>query len=202
MIINGIPYGYCQCGCGQKTSIAKVSRNRSGYVKGQPVRYVRGHNKLAHPLTCASVQDAFWYHFSPGNPADCWEWQGPVNRDGYGLVRHRLANQLAHRISYELHRGEILDGMLVCHTCDNPICVNPNHLFLGTYKDNARDMTQKGRGPVGEKHGRAKLTWDQVRAIRQLYSAGEATCTELGNQFEVTKSCIHLIVIEKTWKER
>jgi hypothetical protein len=87
---------------------------------------------------------------------DCWEWTAACNNIGYGLFRYN--NQLmrsAHRVSYEIHKGPIPQGMVVCHTCDNPKCVNPNHLWTGTRQDNSKDMTNKGRcgrHMLGKKH--------------------------------------------------
>ncbi len=112
----------------------------------------------------------------------CWEWTAARFTSGYGALnpafkRHGLS-QYAHRTSWIIHHGPILEGLLVCHKCDNPGCVNPQHLFLGTYKDNMQDALKKGRirpGPPrgprrgrarGETHGRAKLTETQVREIR------------------------------------
>jgi hypothetical protein len=81
---------------------------------------------------------------------DCWEFQGGKNNIGYGMIRDELKMRTTHRVSYEEHRGPIPKGMCVCHTCDNPICVNPNHLWLGTIKQNMHDMRDKGRAkPFG-----------------------------------------------------
>lgn len=80
------------------------------------------------------------------NPANhCWEWTAVLNEWGYGQFKYERKMQLAHRVSYVLHKGEIPDGLLVCHECDNPKCVNPDHLFLGTSSDNARDRNKKNR---------------------------------------------------------
>jgi hypothetical protein len=76
---------------------------------------------------------------------DCWEWQGGKNNVGYGMIRDEHGMRTTHRVSYELHKGNIPHGMCVCHTCDNPKCVNPDHLWLGTKKENAQDMISKGR---------------------------------------------------------
>lgn len=76
---------------------------------------------------------------------DCWEYQGGKNNIGYGMIRDELKMRTTHRVSYEEHKGPIPKGMCVCHTCDNPICCNPDHLWLGTRKQNTQDMIDKGR---------------------------------------------------------
>lgn len=76
----------------------------------------------------------------------CWYWMGQVDRDGYGKVRFNGKYPTAHRASYEMHIGPISPGLCVCHSCDEPSCVNPDHLWLGTVADNARDREAKGRG--------------------------------------------------------
>jgi hypothetical protein len=86
---------------------------------------------------------------------DCWEWQAAVNNIGYGFIRDKTKMRTAHRVSYEQHIGPIPSGKNVCHTCDNPKCVNPDHLWVGTVKDNMQDKVRKGRngtGMLGRKH--------------------------------------------------
>jgi hypothetical protein len=146
------------------------------------------------------VEDRFWGKVK--KTEDCWIWTGCLNSKGYGNIRlggRGGKSVFAHRLSYELHHGPIPDGLVVMHSCDNPACVNPNHLSVGTHKDNMRDMVRKGRGrhPVlkGETNGRALLTEDKVRYIRASKASHAALARELG----VTDLCILKVRKRQTW---
>lgn len=132
----------------------------------------------------------------------CWVWTAYRNKLGYGVVGtagHRTA--LAHRVSYELFVGPIADRLLVCHKCDNPPCVRPSHLFLGTDADNSRDRTEKGRTYVarGEDGPNAKVTEKIVLEIRRLYAAGGETTLTLAKRFRLGKSQVYNIVARRSW---
>ena len=129
----------------------------------------------------------------------CWEWQAYKDRQGYGRFSIRRVARLAHRISYELYVGKIPDGLCCLHRCDNPACVRPDHLFLGTQDENVYDRDVKGRGPIGEKHGSAKLTEEQVMDIRAMYGKGKTTQTKIAEMFGVDQHTISSIVLLKTW---
>jgi hypothetical protein len=139
--------------------------------------------------------------------SDCHIWTGALGRkNGYGCFKIREkgnrdnAKQFkAHRLIYELYKGPIGDKH-VLHKCDNPRCVNPDHLFLGTHQDNIRDMVQKGRAASGAKHPSAKLTPEQVIEIRELYAQGGHTTRSLGQKYGVNGKHIHNIVTGKKWK--
>ena len=131
----------------------------------------------------------------------CWEWQSTISKNGYGQFSINNKKQLAHRVSYILHYGEIPIGMLVCHSCDNRKCVNPEHLFLGTNEDNMKDMINKKRAKYasGEKAGSSKLTNEDVKDIRLAYDNNETT-RQIAKKYNMNHSTIWNIVSGKTWK--
>lgn len=137
---------------------------------------------------------------------DCWEWQGSRLKTGYGRIRIGYGDSremtLAHRVSWVLHNKKTLTSyQFVMHKCDNPPCVNPDHLMVGTPKDNTQDMIKKGRKrngrAPGEKNGSAKLTWAKVNDIRK---SGK-TPSQLAEMYGVTKSSISRILTNQSWKE-
>lgn len=157
-----------------------------------------------------SIEDRFWEKVQKStNESDCWIWIGGPKK-GYGHMRRggKLeGSSYAHRLSYELHKGKITEGMHVCHKCDNIRCVNPAHLFLGTAKDNMADMTQKGRraygkqvSNAGEAHGEAKLTEKEVLEIRSIYPTKKYTQYELADKYGVSQFLIWSILKRKAWK--
>lgn len=143
----------------------------------------------------------FWRHtiFAPNG---CWPWIGARFAKGYGRVRiSRTKTRMAHRIAFELANGcQIPDGMMVCHRCDNPPCCNPQHLFLGTARDNVRDCMHKNRRAdlKGERHPSVKLTVADVLTIRARRVAGERL-QDIAAAFGVTIQNVHCICARKTW---
>lgn len=129
----------------------------------------------------------------------CWEWIGLVYPNGYGRVRVNGCERLAHRASYVLHKGVIASGKLVMHTCDNRVCVNPNHLVIGAHKDNAQDMVSKRRCRYGETHHKKALTQAQVSEIRLRYARNDVSQTALAHEYGVSYVTIHQIVTGKRW---
>lgn len=130
----------------------------------------------------------------------CWIWNGMTDKQfGYGLFGVRDRIMKAHKVSWVMHRGNVPAGMFVCHRCDNPRCVNPEHLFIGTPKENTQDALEKNRMLKGEKNGQHKLTAAQVLAIRARSAAGE-TRESLAAEFDVWSACICKIVKRQRWK--
>ena len=134
---------------------------------------------------------------------NCWIWVGAKNKVGYGNFYLNGKYQPAHRVAYMLRYGSIPDGYLICHKCDNPSCVNPDHLFLGTPAQNMADKRYKGRirpgDHSGEHNGNAFLTTDQVVEIRKRFASGE-TAKSLASEFGVSYQSIQRIVQGKQWK--
>jgi HNH endonuclease len=200
----------CACGCQQSCKPGNT--------------WKRGHYAKVHPSRppIRPLLERFWERINKTDT--CWLWMGNRITHGYGAIRHNGKSLLAHRLSYELHYGVIPGGLYCLHHCDTPACVRPDHLFLGTAQDNARDMASKGRqwgqrDPLlftqtlaafyhkhpeqqlrGERHGNSKLTADQVRAIRQTYASGNVSKSALARTFGVSVSLIVWIVSRAIWR--
>ncbi len=146
---------------------------------------------------------AFWSKASiTANPDKCWEWQAGHNKGGYGKFGIGGKWKLANRVAWELVNGSIPDSMKVLHECDNPSCINPRHLFLGTDLDNAKDRERKGRGHYkrGENNSCHKLTNEQVLEIRRLYAVGGISYRKLAAMFGICNVTVNDIVRRRIWK--
>jgi len=135
---------------------------------------------------------------APPNARGCRVWLGHVDEWGYGRARFDGRIIRTHRVAWELAHGPIPEGMRVLHRCDNPPCCNPDHLFLGTDRDNAADRDAKGRGRLNR--GNPKLTPDQVRDIRRRHAAGESQ-TALARSFPVRQTTISEIIHRRLWPD-
>lgn len=156
----------------------------------------------------------FWSKVLKQPGGGCWTWTGNLSPRGYGNFKPGSSHinikvWRAHRFAWRITFGEIPDGMLICHHCDNPTCVNPSHLFLGTSKDNAKDRESKGRGARPGNYRRtvsrlgklATLTLEQVESIRDLYHGRGKGMSQfkLAKQFGVCQQSISNIIHRKTW---
>ena len=157
--------------------------------------------------------DRFFTKFTKLTKSDCWEWQGNRDTSGYGTTKRKGKVHKAHRLSYTIHNGEIPYGLCVCHTCDNPPCVNPKHLWVGTQRENQLDCNKKKRRakgishrshlypsqtPKGESSGMSKLTEENVRFIKNNLS--KHTQTHLAKLFNVNQTTVSVIATGKSWK--
>ncbi len=187
----------CIKGC-EKNVIALglcINHWRRNKLYGSPMAY-KSHSGLFRGLNAV---DRFWKQTKKGN--GCWLWTSCVDKNGYGMFRgvvNGVPLTRAHRFSYALHKGAIGESMQVCHQCDNPRCVNPDHLFLGTCKENQQDKWRKGRGRVayGEKSGTAILTEAKALAILK----DPRTYTQIAAEYNVAPSTIGSIKQRVSWQ--
>jgi hypothetical protein len=131
----------------------------------------------------------------PEPNSGCWIWTGAFKDSGYGRLDINKKTYVAHRLSWTLFKGKIPKGSLICHKCDNRSCINPDHLFVGTYKDNMQDCLKKNRF---ESRATAKLKKEEVLKIRRLADAG-ASRAGLARRFNVSRTLIHQIISRKIW---
>lgn len=190
----------CRCDCGKETVVWQLSLRRGstqscGCLKDRMMK--ERWERYRHP--------AFWARIEKSDA--CWNWlgsqeQGPKNTSPYGVLRWRGKASKAHRVAYELTNGEIPAGMMVLHKCDNTLCCNPDHLYLGTHADNMRDMRERNRRKgtgSGASNGRAKLTQEQVNEIRARYESGVVSQQALADSFGVSQHAISMIVRNKRY---
>lgn len=129
-------------------------------------------------------------------PNGCWRWTASLGTTGYGQIKgHGRDMVSSHRAAFEVWVGPIPAGLYVCHRCDNPACINPDHLFLGSHADNMADMRKKGRNACGERHGTSRLRAEQVLAIR----AAAGRHRDVAARFGVSRALVGLIKNRKIW---
>lgn len=143
----------------------------------------------------SEIRERIFAMSSPEPNSGCWLWMGAVGHNGYGHMQFRGRNWRAHRVSYVLHHGEILDGLVVMHKCDNTYCINPAHLVEGTALENVQDKVAKGRQARGAGQWKARLTSEAVRAIR----ASVLPACRLAEIYSVEPSTVRAVQRGRTW---
>ncbi len=148
----------------------------------------------------SNTKEDIWKKIDKKSRDECWEWRGSKDGKGYGEIQINGKLHRSHRIVYELTYGSIPNDLCVLHSCDNPLCCNPKHLWLGTINDNNQDMYKKGRYAIGEMQGSSKLTVKDVLEIRKKYFEGNHTQERLGKEYNVSHQNISNIINLKYWK--
>ena len=159
------------------------------------------------------MPDRFWAWVDKKGPDECWEWKGflPDRKWSYGAFSINNKKHPAHRVAFELHHArKVADGLFVCHSCDNPPCCNPRHLFEGTQKANLEDMDSKGRrvngrsalGKFGDSSPNCRLSNEQAERIRIMYNTGKHHQKTLAKLFGVAQGTIHNVVHGKHYPNK
>lgn len=206
--VHGNKYGYDKVVYRNAHTAIIVTCPKHGDFKQEPTNHI--HNKRGCPICAYGGTDEerfFSFIDKNGKQIDyvcsrCWEWTGDKGQKGYGRFWVDTKSIPAHRYSYWFHFGDMPKNLCVLHSCDNPGCVNPNHLFLGTHQDNMTDKARKGRSPnqCGESNPSAKLKNEDVLEIRRLHNTGKYLQKELAIIFNSPLSSINQIITGKRWK--
>lgn len=169
---------------------------------------MRGEPRSTKGKPKSTVEERFWAKVPSRASNVCWPWSGSRGLYGYGVMSKTCRGKsgsvhMAHRLSWEIHFGEIPEGMCICHKCDNPPCVNPKHLFLGTKADNAQDRNAKGRhtNQSGEHNGHARLCRQDIDRIIRLLELGRPQ-SEIAAMFGVKQPHISRILRGAAWKQK
>lgn len=169
--------GFCQCGCGQPVENYRTTDHRWGQIKGQPRKFLQGHNLRKSPVD--------WVAEDRGYDTPCWIWQLYIDAGGYGIKYYDGRSRVAHKVLYEAKYGPVPDGLELDHLCRNRACCNPDHLETVTRAVNIR------RGD------KTKLTPDDVRMVR----ASDASAAELAVELGVAKCTIYDIRSGRSWSD-
>ena len=163
-------------------------------------RMNRDGQKSTNGKVFKSKKEILYSHIFPVTESGCWLWDSAIgNQFGHGCMKHggrKGKKLLAHRVSYEVHHGDIPEGKCVLHKCDVPSCVNPDHLYIGDRKDNSDDMYSRGRARIGSKHYASKITEDIAKKIK---GSGLST-KEISNIYNISRQSAADIIYGRTWK--
>lgn len=190
---------YCECGCGELAGIANATVKSRGWVKGKPRRFLRGHQSRVLQRARRDARERFWEKVKKVE-GGCWLWTASTNK-GYGLFREfpGLRMEMTHRISYRWAKGEIPEGAVVMHSCDNKRCVNPEHLSVGPQSENVRQAVERNLVRRGEQKPLHKLSDLAVSEIRRRAANGESG-NRLAMEFGVSSPTIQAIVHRRKWR--
>lgn len=145
-----------------------------------------------------TIESRFWSKVAIIPEHSCWEWVGGKNNQGYGQLRHGMES-LAHRVSYKIHFFELPKHLCVCHICDNPGCVRPQHLFLGTRKENIKDRDLKERTAKGENHHAAKLKIKEIKEIKYICENHLKSQRQIAGLYKVSRRTIRDVLKNRSW---
>ena len=175
-----VPYGFCHCGCGEQTSLARDTNRRRGYAKGEPLAFIHGHNsRLYRPVIEEKILEE-----DRGYRSLCWVWQGIKSQRGYGYVSMDGRTQMVHKVLWEKEHGPIPSGLELDHLCRVKACVNPAHLEPVTHRENTRRAWPTSRPEFREK-------------VRQMWQSGGYSMRAIGREMGVKHDTISRLLKEE-----